>query len=169
MEEFIKMLHEAETIEQDGHHYYIDSMEKTNNRFAKELFKNLAGEEMVHFNRIRQIAEMLTAGKKVSEDDIRLSGKSGRVFDSLISDFKSDQPAGSEIEALTFAKKLEQKSIDHYKKAMKSTTDATVTKFLSQLVIEEEGHFRSISESIEYIEDPQAWFSRQERSHYDGA
>jgi rubrerythrin len=169
MEEFIKLLHEAETIEQDGHRYYIDSMEKTKNGFAKELFKSLAGEEMVHYNRIRQIAEMLTEGKKISEDDIRLSGKGGQVFDSLISDFKSDQPAGSEIEALAFAKKLEQKSIAHYKNAMKSATDATVRKFLSQLVIEEEGHFRSISESIEYIEDPQAWFSRQERSHFDGA
>src|SRR4030067_1015196 len=155
MKKFIKLLHEAETIEQDGHRYYLSSMEKTKNRFAKELFRKLSEEEIVHYNRVRQIAGMLAEGKEITKNDIQLSGKSGRIFDSLIRDIKSDQPAGSEIEALQFAKKLEQKSIAHYQNAMKSAGDAMVMEFLSQLVIEEEGHFRSISESIEYIEDPQ--------------
>jgi rubrerythrin len=169
MDKFVKLLHEAETIEQDGHRYYLNSMDKTENKFAKELFKKLAEEEIVHYNRIKQIAEMLTEGRKISKSDIQLSGKSGKVFDSLIRDMKSDQPAGSEIEALEFAKKLEEKSIAHYKNAMKATTDTNVLEFLAQLVIEEEGHLRSVKDSIEYIEDPQAWFSRKERSHFDGA
>lgn len=169
MDNFIELLHEAEGIEQDGHRYYLSSSEKSVNKFAKELFKRLAEEEMVHYNRIREIAVKLSEGKEILKSDIELSGTSGRVFDSLIKNMKSDRPAGSEIEALQFAKNLEEKSIAHYKKAKSSTTDAIILEFLSQLVLEEEGHLRSVKDSIEYIEDPQSWFSRKERSHYDGA
>ncbi len=169
MEKFIKLLNEAESIERDGRNYYLESMEKTGNKFAKELFKRLAEEELVHYYRIKQIAGMLSQKDALSKNDIQLSGKGGRIFDSLIRDIKSDKPAGSEIEALKFAQKLEQKSITHYQKTMKLAKDSLIVEFLTLLVKEEEGHFRSVSDSIEYIEDPQAWFSRKERSHYDGA
>ncbi len=169
MDKFIELLHEAEGIEQDGHRYYLGASEKAANKFAKELFSKLAEEEMVHYDRIKQIATKLSEGKEILTSDIQLSGKSGRVFDSLINNLKSDRPAGSEIEALKFAQNLEEKSIAHYKNAKQATADPVVLEFLSQLVIEEEGHLRSVKDSIEYIEDPQSWFSRKERSHYDGA
>jgi rubrerythrin len=169
MDKFLKMLGEAESIEQDGRKFYLESMEKTNNKFAKELFKNLAGEELVHYNTIKHIADMLSKGKKPSKDDLKLGDRKGLVFNSLIKDFKSDKPAGSEIEALKFAEKLEEKSIAHYANAGKSADAPVVKDFVSRLKTEEEGHLRSIRDSIEYIEDPQGWFSRKERGHYDGA
>jgi rubrerythrin len=169
MDKIIKIMNEAELIEQDGRKYYLDSMNRAENKFVKELFKALADEELVHYNKVRQIAAMVSKNQAIPRDELRLSGRDGMIFDSLIKDYKSDKPVGSEIEVLKFAEKLEEKSIAYYKNAQRISDDQMFAKLLSMLVKEEEGHLRSIRDTMEYIEDPEGWFGRKEKSHYDGA
>jgi rubrerythrin len=69
----------------------------------------------------------------------------------------------SDIEALKMAAKMEDDGMRYYQSMANETEDPFEKKFYLLLVNEEGEHYLSLLDTIEFLEDPQGYFSQLER------
>jgi rubrerythrin len=69
----------------------------------------------------------------------------------------------TDIEALKMAVEMEDQGIKYYQSKADTTDDPFEKKFYHLLTREEGEHFISLLDTIEFLEDPQGYFSQLER------
>jgi rubrerythrin len=172
MEERLNALGIALRNEMNEHRFYLANAERTANPVGKAMFEQIAGEELEHYERLKQLAESWrkdqtwpdtiplvvkdTAVKAVFSRAAQASAKAAAGDDD---DLKAVRKAIEfEAEGATFYAGLRDQSVDPKEKA-----------FFGLLADIEHEHYVSLKETEEFFVDPGAWYQKSESSGLDGA
>jgi rubrerythrin len=143
-------------IEENGRLFYEKAGELVDNNDIKELFKDLAGQEMEHKNSFISMKEQLPDSAKkpvVWDPDNETEAYLKMMADINI--FKADVNVEEKLEqvkdvkdALKFAIGFEKESILFYVLIKDSTEEDKGREFIGKLIEEEKGHLRKLSREL---------------------
>jgi rubrerythrin len=167
----IKVLQLAVQMEADGKEFYQKASRKSNNKLAKELFRQLANEEDVHRKKFEEIYKALKRGQ--NWPDVAPASEKGKKIKSLFAEATKAlgskfEVAESELEAIKAAMDMEIRSYNLYHSRSKETTLPVEKHFYETLAGEERGHHLALVGSYEYLSDPAGWFTQKEHWSLDG-
>jgi rubrerythrin len=171
MEERLKALEIAMKLEEDGKKFYTDASEKAASSFAKDMFRSLAKDEDVHLTKVKEIYNKLkeerTWPKKVTT--IGDVVKTKPVFPADARDLNMTEEAISEsVSVLNVGIEMEEKSLKFYNALAEKAIDPFEARFFIALAHEERGHYLTLWDYREYLEDPAGWFNVKEGFRLDG-
>jgi rubrerythrin len=159
-------LRHALKMEEDGKSFYLKEVKKVQSKLAKEIFRSLIRAEEKHVRRIKELYESLEKTGEWPQVLLTRTEKEtvGNIFATATATTK-DKAKGisTDIDALKMAAKLEDEGMKYYQAKADETDDPFEKKFYRLLVHEEGEHFVSILDTIEYLQDPQGYFSQLER------
>ena len=149
----IEALRQAMLNEQKTRDFYQEAMGKVMNENARQMFKELAEEEVVHEKIVREQYESLKAGKgwvavadfsdlkgvDITPLDFKRQEMGARVTDST-----------TDLEALTIAAEMENNSFSFYVEQYNATTDSLGKLIYGGLVKAERNHFNTVMSNWEY-------------------
>lgn len=145
-EQLLDGLRKAMAAESEGHHFYRMAVLTTEDPKGKEVFAQLAEEEMDHFRFLQRQLESVESTGKLDESlqlqriaDLR--GASPIFSEGLKARVKD---AHFEMTALSMGIQLELNAINHYQAQADLATDKTVKQFFLGLVAWEQGHYRGL-------------------------
>lgn len=150
--------------------FYLNQAEKTDNSLAKKMFLELAREEEQHYNSLKLIFEKRE--ERGLPKEIDLYGKS--AVRNVLLDFlrkKSSQTdaAKDDLDAIKTAIGFEEKGVLFYQELAKEATEEREKAFFELLASMEREHLLSLKDSLEYLQDPEGYFRRYEKTTLDGA
>lgn len=162
----IESLKEALKMEEDGSLYYKEAMSRVESKLAKDVFEFLMKAELEHIKKINHLYKSLSETGKWP--DLVLTRESlerpDNIFGKAMSDIDEKiKGSTTDIEALRTSAKLEDDGIKYYQSRADTTEEPFEKKFYLLMAQEEREHFLSILDTIEYLEDPQGYFSQRER------
>jgi rubrerythrin len=170
MEERLKALEIAMKREEDAKRFYLDASEKVTAAYAKDMFKSFAKEERKHLTTVRAIYNRL---------------KEERTWPKLVTSIgdvvKTKAVFPKDLEELNMTKKdievslgilkigieREEQSVKFYHELAEKASDPFETRFFIALEHEERGHYLSLWDTREYLEDPAGWFGMKEGFRLD--
>ena len=161
----------AVQMEIDGKKYYLQASQRSINKAGKELFQWLAAEEDKHR---RIFASIFAAiGKQKAWPEVHLAAGKGIKLETLFSEeLRAAQPntrgKDSEIESISGAMEMENKTREYYISRDKQATFDAEKKLYSALAAEEEGHYLALVDYREYLMDPAGYFRKAEHHSLDG-
>ena len=152
----------AMKMEQDGEKFYRDLAQKTQNEGLKQIFTNLADEEVKHYNLFKSMAER-NAGDYESGDVL---SSSKNIFEGM-KDTGSIDISGDagQVEAYRQALEWEEKAYAFFTEKAKEATDPKEKKFLEMVADEEKRHCRLIDGIIQFVSQPETWVENAEFNH----
>ena len=152
--------------------FYLKNAERTNNPAGKAMFQQIAAEELEHYERLKQLAEIWGKQQKWPET-IPLKVKETTVSTILKDMVKkaSSLPKGDEddLKALETAINFEAKGFEFYTKLRDDCTDSVEKAFFNLLANIEHEHYISLKDTQELMTDPVSWYQIKERTGLDGA
>jgi len=168
----LAMLATALEKEERGRDFYRDAVNKCSNDLGKDIFRILMTEEGVHITRIKQIYEALTSGRGWTREWRAAMGTNEslqELFQKRMAELGPKvQPLTGEIEALDVGIAMEQGAINFYQDELQKTTDPFKRDFLSCMIVEERGHYDTLSDMKFYFTDPESWYTEHEHHGLDG-
>lgn len=165
-DERINALKQALQMEKDGKAFYESALERSENELAKKIFVSLIKAEDRHIQKILQLYDsLMKTGQWPSVALVREQKETpDNIFSKAMAGMdKTNQSALSEIEALKMAAGMEDEGMRYYQSRADSTEEPFEKKFYRLLAHEESEHYISLLDSIEFLEDPQSYFSQRER------
>jgi rubrerythrin len=152
---------------------YAEAMKACSSPVGVETFKMLLDAETQHMNEIQKVYEELKKGK-VSPDACRLTSVKSADRNSLIRGIISETPSMpkaclDDVAAIDAGIRMEEASIEFYRKQLEHTVDSVEHKFLNRIIEEEREHYKALADLRFYYVDPANWFMEKNRSGLDGA
>ncbi len=141
----LAVLEQAKCLEQEGQEFYRKAAESTANAKGKEMFLNLAREEVLHERLIQREMDSL----KASGEWVKLAEATGVKCDLSQPIFprgraglkKAVRADATDTEALLTALEMETKSYDLYRKEAEAAKDAAAREMYEFLASQERTHF----------------------------
>lgn len=150
----IEALRQAMLNEEETRDFYRKAVGKTANEKARRMFEELAEEEVLHMKIIREQYESMKAGEgwtavadfnDLGDVDIRPLEMTRTELDTNVDDATTD------LEALTIAAEMENRSFTFYTEQYNRTTDPLGKQIYGGLVNAERNHFNTIMSNWEYL------------------
>jgi len=172
MNERLKALQVALDNEMKEHKFYLKNAERTKNPVGKAMFQQIAGEELEHYERLKQLHENWKKQKKWPET-VPLKVKS-TIVKSVVKGAAKNAPAkvkgdADDLKAVQTAIEFEGKGAAYYAKLRDELTDPKEKAFFNLLANIEHEHYVSLKDTEEYLTDPVSWFRKKESAGLDGA
>jgi rubrerythrin len=171
----LESLNTAIKLEKDGRAFYQEAVQRVANPLAKNVFETLADEELVHIETIQAFYDSLRETGSCEEAESRLAktedpqARLKNVFQKarqhMDQEVKAD--AGS-LAAYEKAMKLEQAAYDMYQRLLEDTADSMARKLYEFMLDQENEHYAFLKETHDYLENPEDWYIREERPHFEG-
>jgi rubrerythrin len=157
---------QAIKMEQDGKSFYEQSAGKAASILAKRVFQDLTRAEEKHIAKLTKIYNALKETGNWPE--VVLSREASETIPNIFADALKtidERVKGNttDIEALKMAAGLENDGIKFYQAKSEETGDSFQKKFFMLLAKEESEHFITLLDTVEYLEDPQGYFSQLEK------
>lgn len=171
MEPRLNALEVALKNEMNEHHFYKKNAERTKNALGKAMFEQIAGEELEHYERLKQLAENWRQAKAWPET-VPLKVKDTAVKAVFSQAAKAAGKAAGDADdlaAVRTAIEFEAKGAAFYADLSDKSTQAKEKAFFSLMATIEHEHFASLKDTEEFFVDPGAWFQRTEKTLLDGA
>ena len=166
MEERLNALQVALTNEMWEHEFYLNNAKRTANAIGKAMFEQIAGEELEHYERLKQLSELWKKEEKWP-DTLPLQVKNTVVGDILLDVVRKSataQPSDADdLKALRTAIDFEAKGAAFYARLSEDSRDAKEKAFFALLAGIEQEHFASLKDTEEYLVDPVGWYQRTEK------
>ena len=151
--ELIDVLAQALKLETDGQEFYNKMAELLDDADSKAMFRQLAADEVDHYNYIKRQSDALQGGRgwaaipemalAESVDAVSLVFRvGGSIPKSLV-----DNP--NEEDALLFGLKIENDSFALYQNSARHATDPEAEKLFTQLAAAEQRHFEVLMQRYE--------------------
>ena len=158
-------------METEGKSFYQEASQKTNDSLGSELFMQLSGEEDYHARKAKEIYEHITQTGASSIED--MSFDQGVTIQSIFAKAKESivdqtQVATDVFEVIRIALDMEEKSRQFYQEQSSSAETEIERRFFSALMAEEKGHYLSLADYKEYLNNPSGWFTNMEHHSLDG-
>lgn len=172
MKERLNALQVALNNEMKEHEFYLKNAERTKNPVGKAMFKQIGGEEMEHYERLKQLHTNWEKEKKWPET-VPLKVKDTSVK-SILKDAAQKAPKtakgdADDLKAISVAIEFEGKGTEYYAKLRDEVSDPKEKAFFNLLANIEHEHYVSLKETEEFLTDPVSWFRKKERTGVDGA
>ena len=160
--------------EEDGRAMYLESAERVTNPLAKSTMKQLAKEELIHIEVIKNFYNDLKQGSNADVNAIMDKAMSYNLrkktifeaarerMDKAVKDDPNVQKAYKE------ALKFEEDGANMYKDLAGKTNDPVAKKLYDFMFEQESEHFRLLQEGLNYLNNPDQWFLEEERPHFEG-
>jgi len=172
MKERLNALQVALDNEMKEHRFYLKNAERTKNPVGKAMFQQIAGEELEHYERLKQLHENWQKEKKWPET-VPLKVKDTPVK-TLVKEAAKNAPAkakgdAEDLKAVRMAIEFEANGTKYYTKLRDEATDQKEKVFFNLLANIEREHYASLKDTEEYLTDPVSWFRNKEATGLDGA
>jgi rubrerythrin len=146
-------LRQAMEAEVDGYHFYQMAARTTADPKGREIFEQLAREEVEHHNFLRAQYRSLSETGKV-DAAAKLGPRKVLTGDHPI--FSSDLKARAksvnyEMSALSIGSHLELSAVRFYSDHAEKATDPAVKAFFSELADWEKGHYEALNRQLETL------------------
>jgi rubrerythrin len=147
-------LKQAMQAEVDGHNFYKMAANSTSDNQGKEVFNQLAKDEIDHYTFLKAQYESFSKDGKPNTG-IKLGQPSQKPDSPIFSDNFKDrlQDAHYEMTALSIGVQLELSAINFYKAEAAKYSDATVKKFYADLAEWEAGHHRLLLKQQQELQE----------------
>ena len=147
-------------LEQEGHDYYVDHADETDNPFVQSVLEKLAERELEHIEAINNIAE----GKSVDEVtfvDLNIEQETRDIFEEF-SESEKEGWKEEKADVYDHAIELETKLAKLYKELAEETEDEEEKEFFQALTKEEDKHYQTLSNVFYYLTDHERWMAESE-------
>ena len=161
----------ALTNEKTEREFYLKNAERTKNSLGKAMFKQIADDELEHYERLKQLHQRWknnekwpdTVPLKVKETNIKnvLSGLAKKAD-------KSPEKDADDLAAVRTAIDFEAKGAKFYAELKNSVIDPKEKEFFDLLSKIENEHYLSLKDTEEYLVDPASWYRKVEHHTFDG-
>jgi rubrerythrin len=172
MKERLNALQVALNNEMKEHKFYLTNAQRTKNPVGKAMFKQIAGEELEHYERLKQLHENWEKAKKWPET-VPLKVKNTVVKNLLKKAAKNDPKKSKgdadDLKAIQTAIEFEAKGTEYYAKLRDEVDDLKEKAFFGLLANIEHEHYVSLRDTEQYMIDPATWFREKEEGGLDGA
>ncbi len=151
--------------------FYLKHAKRSKNRLGKLMFKQVADDELEHYERLKELHGRWTKQEKWPET-IPLQVKNTLVKEILVEYTQrvneSDKGDADDLEAVRIAIDFEAKGAKYYRELRDSVFDPREKAFFELLSTIENEHYLSLRDTEEYLTDPAAWYRRTEHHSLDG-
>ena len=151
----IEGLAEAVKAETDGYHFYMMASSSTQDEKGKEVFEQLAQEELTHVKFLKAQHDSLKETGKI-DPNIKLGRPADRsgmspIFSPNIKTRAKE--AHYEMSALSIGIQLELSAVKHYKTQANAADDTDIKAFFNELAEWESSHHDALSRQLEELRD----------------
>lgn len=172
MKERLNALQVALNNEKKERDFYLKNAERTKNAVGKAMFEQIAGEELEHYERLKQISENWEKQKKWPET-VPLKVKE-TVVKKVLKEAAQKAPKtakgdADDLKAIQVAIEFEAKGAEFYANLRDKVSDPKEKAFFNLLADIEHEHYVSLKDTEEYLTDPASWFRKKESAGLDGA
>lgn len=145
----------AMKAERYGHSFYLMAANSTDDPKGKQVFQQLAREELDHMRFLRLHYDSILKTGKPSESaqlgtQADLSGRSPIFSENLKARIKD---AAFEMTSLSIGVQLELDSMNYYRSQAESASDPQVKEFYSELAEWESGHYQALLRQQEELKE----------------
>ncbi|HQO64035.1 MAG TPA: ferritin family protein, partial [Syntrophorhabdus sp.] len=151
---------------------YLKNAERTKNALGKAMFKQIADDELEHYERLKQL-KIEWEKKGIWPETLPLIVKETDIKEILTKFLqKVDQTATSDdddLQAIRTAIDFEQKGAEFYRRLRDAVTDKKEKDFFDLLATIEYEHYLSLKDVEEYFLSPADWYRAHEHHSLDGA
>lgn len=148
-------LKQAILAEMDGRHFYLMAAEKTSDSKGKEVFLQLADEELEHHQFLKkQYQAILQNGRPDSQLKLgaqRPLGGESPIFSPALK--KRLGQAQYEMSALSIGLQLEQNAMNFYRTQAEQAAEPTIRRFFQELAEWENNHYRALLAQQEALKE----------------
>ncbi len=152
--------------------FYLDHAQRTDNALGKEMFLEIADDELEHFQRLKEL-HTAWAEKGKWPETVPLKVKETKVRALIGQHAKKPAPSpasnADDLKAVQIAIEFEANGASFYASLRDRSTDQKERDFFNLLADIEHEHYISLRDVEEYLKDPEGWFRRTERHTLDGA
>ena len=153
--ELLEGLREAMQAERHGHTFYKTAAMNTQDPKGKEVFEQLAREELEHFEFLSAHYRAVAASGELSKE-AKLTGHAevdpdSPIFSSQLRERIKD--AHFEMSAMAIAVQLELNAINRYRELAAKATLPAVKKFFEELANWESSHYRAFLNQQQALQD----------------
>jgi len=172
MKERLNALQVALNNEMKEHEFYLKNAERTKNPVGKAMFLQIGGEELEHYERLKQLHANWEKDKKWPET-VPLKVKDTAIK-SVLKNAAQKAPKtikgdADDLKAIRIAIEFEGKGAEYYAKLREQVSDPQEKAFFNLLANIEHEHYVSLKDTEEYLTDPVSWFRKKENTGLDGA
>lgn len=160
--EALKLAYEAE---KEGLRTYLKFAKQTKVGLGKDMFVQLAADEIDHMELIEKFRDNILAGQPIESIEVpkgRLSKFMPNVSDVSLQPV--DKGSLGDEEALKIALEHEKKAMEFYKKEAEIATDPKVKDFFKKLADVESKHYSIIEAELDFLLKDGFWFDTKEFS-----
>ncbi len=148
-------LKKAMQAEHEGRHFYLMASESTKDPKGQQTFKELAEEELDHFNYLKRHYESVVKTGQI-DSTARLGEQ--KVLTGMHPIFSDDiqkrvKDAHYEMTALSIGVQLEMSAIQFYRAEAEAATDPGVKELHQELAKWEQGHLSALEQEIEALKE----------------
>jgi rubrerythrin len=152
--------------------FYLKNAQRTKNPVSKAMFTQIAGEEMEHYERLKQVHENWEKGK-IWPETVPLKVKDTIVKTVLREAAKNASKTfnrdADDLKAIQMAIDFEFKGAESYAKLRDEVIDPKEKAFFNLLSNIEHEHYASLRDTELYLTDPGSWFMEWEDPNLEGA
>ena len=172
MKERLNALQVALNNEMKEHEFYLKNAERTKNPVGKAMFEQIGGEELEHYQRLKELHANWEKDKKWPET-VPLKVKD-TVVKSVLKKAAQKAPKtakgdADDLKAIRVAIEFEGKGAAYYANLRDQVSDPKEKAFFNLLANIEHEHYVSLKDTEEFLTDPASWFREKERIAVDGA
>ena len=154
------------------HTFYLKNAERTKNPLGKAMFHQIAGEELEHYERLKQLHENWEKNKKWPETvplKVKNTGVKNLLKEAAKIDPKKSKGDTDDLKAIQTAIEFEAKGTEYSAKLRDEVADPKEKAFFGLLTNIEHEHYVSLKDTEQYMIDPATWFREKEEGGLDGA
>ena len=155
----LDILKKAIIMEIAGLQFFLTAAEKTNSKKAREMFRQLAEDEVEHKNLLEKILKQVAAGENNIE--IPSPEKHVQIDHPIIGQElrESLKSTWFDTSALNIGVMLEQRAVNFYTEESKKTNDPELKKLFAWLIEWEQGHLDALLKIEDDLKE-QFWFDQ---------
>jgi rubrerythrin len=172
MKQRLDALQVALNNEMKEHEFYLKNAERTKNPVGRAMFKQIGGEELEHYERLKQLHTSWEKEKKWPETvplKVKETSVKNVLKDAAQKAPKSAKGDADDLKAIRVAIEFEGKGAEYYARLRDEVSDPKEKAFFNLLANIEHEHYVSLKETEEFLNDPVSWFRKTEHTHVDGA
>ena len=168
-----KILEEAIKFEEEGMAFFKEREKSAPSAIERSVFASLAADEAGHRAylvkmRDKMLAENSIEALQLEADDDHRPVRD--IFEGAMSAVADTDPYSTdELEILRGALEVERRGYKMYSEAAKGVTTPKAKETFEHLAREEQEHFRLLSNTLDYLSDPEGFHGFDESPMLDGA
>jgi len=151
----LTVLKQGMKLERGGLDFYLNAAERSDNAATKKLFRDLAADEVDHYNLVGRQYDAIAAGETwVAIPDLEAVSPldiEGPIFPEGVQALAVLPGKPSDEDALLFALGAEMKSFELYSNSAKQVENAEAKMLFASLAAAEQQHFNTLMSRYEAL------------------